>query len=129
MFAFIDPLGRPIDPPVVIIIFAHVRTSVPTFQNMAKKNKRRMKVMSGGIVGLAERIIDDTCLVYVESDLLDPAPLCVISLYKNLLAIGKVDRLGSRMAARLRRYRRGHLQILSLRNLKKNYKSQNKANC
>ena len=53
-------------PPVVIIIFANVsvRTSVPTFQN--KQNKRSLKLMiaTGWNVGLAEGIIDDTCLVY-----------------------------------------------------------------
>ena len=39
--------------------------SVLTFQNIAKQNKHRMKIMiaTGGIVGLAEGIIDDTCLV------------------------------------------------------------------
>ena len=51
--------------PVVIIIFAQisVRTSMcPTFQNIAKQNKRCMKIMlnTGGTVGLAEWIIDDT---------------------------------------------------------------------
>ena len=39
--------------------------SVPTFQNLAKQNKFQAKTMftTGEIVGLAEWIIDDTCLV------------------------------------------------------------------
>ena len=57
--------------PVVIIVFTHVvRTSDrpyvdPTFQNQAKQNKYQVKTMftTGEIVGVAEWIIDDTCLV------------------------------------------------------------------
>ena len=56
----------------VIIIFAHVsvRMSVPTFQNFAKQKKHRVKIMiaTGRAVGLAEWIIDDTCLVLFRSD-------------------------------------------------------------
>ena len=55
---------------VVIIIFGQisVRPSVPSFQ--ISKNKSCVKIMitTGGIVGLAEGIIDDTC--FVESLLL-----------------------------------------------------------
>ena len=55
-----DPHSRPI----VIIIFAHVsvHTSV---KNIAKQKKQRVKIMivSGGTVGLAEGIIDDTCVI------------------------------------------------------------------
>ena len=42
-----------------------VRTSFPTFQYLGKENKFQVKTMftTGKIVGLAERIIDDTCLV------------------------------------------------------------------
>ena len=55
---FFDPQTRP----VVMIIFAQipsVRPYVPTFQNIAKQNKRRVKIMinTGGTVGLAEGII------------------------------------------------------------------------
>ena len=41
-----------------------VRTYVPTFQNLAKQNKFQAKTMftTGETVGLAEWIIDDTCL-------------------------------------------------------------------
>ena len=35
------------------------------FQNIAKQNKSRVKfITTGGTVGLAEGIVDDTCLVY-----------------------------------------------------------------
>ena len=60
----IDPLGQPT---VVITIFAYVsvRTSFPTSQNLAKQNKRPVKriMVTRRTVGLAEKIIDDTCLV------------------------------------------------------------------
>ena len=52
--------------PVVIIAFTHiVRPSVANFQNIAKQNKCRVKIMNatGGTMGLAEWIIDDTSLV------------------------------------------------------------------
>ena len=59
-----DPQSRP----VVIIVFArvahlYVHTSVPTFQNLAKQNKVKTMFTTGETVGLAEWIIDDTCLV------------------------------------------------------------------
>ena len=63
-----DPLGRPQSWPVLIIVFAQVvRPSVPTFQNLAKQNKIQAKTMftTGETVGLAEWIIDNTCLVYL----------------------------------------------------------------
>ena len=48
----------------MITIFTHVdpyvRTSVPTFQNLPKQNKSSLPVET---VGLAEWIIDDSCLV------------------------------------------------------------------
>ena len=60
-----DPQTRP----VVIIVFIHgsVRPSVLTFQNIAKQNKCRVKIMiaTSGTLGLAEGIIDDTCLVSI----------------------------------------------------------------
>ena len=59
--------ANPQSRPVVIIIFAQisVRQSVLMFQNIAKQNKRRLKIMitTVGTVGLTEGIIDDTCLV------------------------------------------------------------------
>ena len=63
--SFIDPLGRATvrAGPVGIIGFAHVvRPFVPT---ISKQNKFKAKTMlaTGKIVGLAEWIIDDTCLV------------------------------------------------------------------
>ena len=61
-FVFHSKLIHSADPqtrPVVIIIFTQI--SVRTFQNIAKQNKRRVKIMitSDGTVGLAEWIIDD----------------------------------------------------------------------
>ena len=52
-------------PQVGIIIFVHVYPS-PLFK-ISQKTKRRMKIMipTGGTVVLAERIIDDTCLVSI----------------------------------------------------------------
>ena len=56
--------------PVGIIVFAHVvrnvRTSVPTFQNLAKQNKAKTMFATGETVGLAKWIVDDTCLVSVD---------------------------------------------------------------
>ena len=56
---------------LVIIMFAHdsVRPSFPTFQDIAKQNKTRLKIMIaiGWTVGLAEWIIDDICLFQVNS--------------------------------------------------------------
>ena len=57
-----DPQSRP----EVIIVFAHVvRSSVCTctFQNLANRNKFQAMFTTGETVGLAEWIIDDTCLV------------------------------------------------------------------
>ena len=39
----------------------------PTFQNIAKQSKRRLKIIitnGGKFVGLTKEIIDDTCLVF-----------------------------------------------------------------
>ena len=70
-FTFLIHSAHPQTRPVVFIIFTQtsVRTSVPTFQNIANYNKRRLKIMitTGGTVGLAEGIIDDTCLVVIHS--------------------------------------------------------------
>ena len=59
-----DPQSRP----VAITIFSHaVRPSVwPYVQNIVKQNKHRVKIMTvtGGTVSLAERIIDDTHVLF-----------------------------------------------------------------
>ena len=60
----VDPLGPPTVPPVGIIVFTIVvRSSVHSFQNIAKQNKVKTMIATGKTVGLAEWIIDDTCLV------------------------------------------------------------------
>ena len=53
-----DPQSRPDN--------LSVRTSVPTFQNLAKQNKfqPKTKFTTGETVGLAEWIIDDTNLSF-----------------------------------------------------------------
>ena len=53
--------ANPQSRPVAIIVSGHVST----FQNIAKQNKLQMKIIiaTGGTVGPAEGIIDDTCLV------------------------------------------------------------------
>ena len=58
-FSYIDPRGRPQSRPVVITIShrVSVRLSVPKLQNQAT-------ITSGWDCGLAEWIIDDSCLVY-----------------------------------------------------------------
>ena len=59
-----DPQTRP----VVIIVYAHVaRPSVSP--HFSKQNKFQAKAMfaNGETVGLAEWIIDDTCLVYFKA--------------------------------------------------------------
>ena len=57
--------ANPQSRPVGIIVFAYVvRPSVPTFQNLAKQNKVKTMFATGKTVGLAEWIIDDTCLVF-----------------------------------------------------------------
>ena len=56
-------LIHPQSRPVGIIIFAHVvRPSVPTFKSSKTKEQKTI-VAIGRAVGLAEWIIDDTCLV------------------------------------------------------------------
>ena len=55
-----------------MLSFIYVRRPyVPTFRNLAEQNKFQVKTMftTGEIVGLAEWIIDDTCLVlYIIRD-------------------------------------------------------------
>ena len=62
---YIDRRGRSTvtAAPVVITIFA-VLSAVPTFQNLTKQNKVQV-ITTGGAVGLAERIIDDTYVLLV----------------------------------------------------------------
>ena len=50
------------------VVHKYVCSSLPTFENLAKQNKFQVKTMfgSGGIVGLAERIINDTRLVQCQ---------------------------------------------------------------
>ena len=45
----------------------YVRASISTFQNLAKQNKVQVRtvIATGGTVGLAEGIIDDTHLMYI----------------------------------------------------------------
>ena len=59
-----DPLGRP----TVYRdhCFCTCHPSVPTFQNLAKQNKAKTMFAIGETVGLAEWIIDDTCLVCIS---------------------------------------------------------------
>ena len=60
-----DPHGRPTITAVVIIIF-HMSSVRPNFQNLAKQNEFQVKTMftTNETVGLAEWIINDTCLVF-----------------------------------------------------------------
>ena len=60
---------------------ASVRPSVPTFQNLAKQNKARTMFATGETVGLAEWIIDDTCLVYSIFNRITPAWLGIINVF------------------------------------------------
>ena len=56
--------------PEVTTFFTHVvRLSVrPRFHNLAKRNNMQLRIViaTGGIVGLAEGIIDDSCLVILS---------------------------------------------------------------
>ena len=55
----VDPRGRPQSRPVVITIFTQsVRPSVPKLQNQAT-------ITAGRDCGLAEWIIDDSCLLFL----------------------------------------------------------------
>ena len=61
-----DPLGQATGPVGSDHYFRTDFRPYVTFQNLAKQNKCRVKIMItiGGTVGLAEGIIDDTCLVF-----------------------------------------------------------------
>ena len=64
----IDPRGRPTVPSgSIIIVFAHVVRSYVCPSHFSKQNKFQAKTMfiTGETVGLAEWIIDDTCLVSI----------------------------------------------------------------
>ena len=61
-----DPQSGPVVITVAHVVRPSVGPFVPTFQNLAKQNKFKVKTMftTGENVGLAEWIIDDTCLVF-----------------------------------------------------------------
>ena len=59
----IDPLGRPTVTAGRDHCFCTCRPYVPTFQNLAKQNETKTTFTTSETVGLAEWIIDDTCLV------------------------------------------------------------------
>ena len=69
-YCSIDPRGRPTVTAVSDHYFRtcclYVRPSVRTFQNLAKQNKfqARTVIATGGTVGLAEWIIDDTHFLF-----------------------------------------------------------------
>ena len=67
LFSIFDPLGRPTVSAGSDQYFrTYFRPCVhPSFQNIAKQNKRGVKIMiaTAGTADLAEWIIDDTCLV------------------------------------------------------------------
>ena len=55
-----DPQSRPVE----IIVFAHVHSSVrPPFPISSKTKLQARTIFTSETVGLAEWIIDDTCLV------------------------------------------------------------------
>ena len=67
--AQIDPLGQPtVTAGRDHYCFCTCCPSVPTFQNLAKQNKAKTLFATGETVGLAEWIIDDTCLVSFRAD-------------------------------------------------------------
>ena len=68
MIYVIDPPGRPQSRPVMITIFTHDVRPSPLFKIAQKKNKfqARIVIATGGIVGLAEWIIDDSLLVLIQ---------------------------------------------------------------
>ena len=64
--SFVDPLGRPTvtaSRDHCFCTMSSVRPYIPIFQNLAKQNKAKTMFATGETVGLAEWIIDDTCLV------------------------------------------------------------------
>ena len=67
----IDPLGRPTVMTYSDYYFhkkSSVRPFLLTFHSLSKQNKLKVKtvIATGGNVGLAEGIIDDTFLVYIN---------------------------------------------------------------
>ena len=74
--------------PVVIIVFTLVVcltvSPSPTFQNLAKQNSFQVK--TGEIVGLAEWITDDTCLVFLFFQ--TTALILVLSLFTSKPSFG-----------------------------------------
>ena len=63
-FSLIDPLGWPTVTASRDNCFCTCRPSV-TFHNLAKQNKAKTMFPTGETVGLAEWIIDDTCLILI----------------------------------------------------------------
>ena len=59
----VDPLGRPTVTVGRDHCFCTCHPSVPTIHNLAKQNTAKTMFATGQTVGLAEWIIDDTCLV------------------------------------------------------------------
>ena len=57
----IDPRGQP------TVTAGSDRPSVPTFQTLTKQNNFQVTIVitHGGTMGLAERIIDDTDLMFI----------------------------------------------------------------
>ena len=65
--SLVDPLGSPKVTAGRDHCFCTCCPSVPTFQNLAKRNKAKTMFATGETVGLAEWIIDDICLVFLFS--------------------------------------------------------------
>ena len=61
------PLGRPTVTAGRDNCFCTCRPSVPTFHNLAKQNEAKTMFAAGETVGLAEWLIDDTCLICIIS--------------------------------------------------------------
>ena len=92
-----DPQSRP----VVITVFINVvRPSVSTLQNRAKQKHFQVKkvIAPGGTMGLAERIIDDTCLfiviVLVFQICVRKGIFCIVSVFfasrfRDFIVIGQ----------------------------------------
>ena len=61
---YFDPLGRPTIPAGSDNYFCTCPSVRPHFANLAKQKQQKIIVTAGETVGLAEWIIDDTCLVF-----------------------------------------------------------------
>ena len=91
-FQPIDQLGQP-TVPACSDHYSHmvlsVRPYVSTFQNLAKQNKSRVKIMiaAGETVGLAKGIIDETQVLYRNFILSCKMLLAILKRVKFLLPI------------------------------------------